>query len=164
MSRRGKSGTRVAVERTREDATCRQDGNPNASERLADFDESAMVLRSVLTAEECAAVLPDIESVHWVSANRNGRPLQDGAEACGSYRATAFDESVAEAVWQRLRLRLPFVRTMRESTPTDWNSHPVWRPVGINPMLRFIHYEKAERWCRTTTRASTTRTAAGIRL
>jgi hypothetical protein len=85
-----------------------------------------------------------------VPADIHGRVLVPNSEllagedgrVIGSYRATAYDEEIAQLLWDRLAPSLPGFRTMNDYTATDWNDHPVWRPVGINPMLRFIRYEK----------------------
>lgn len=44
-------------------------------------------------------------------------------------------------LWIRIRLVLPSVRMFTRFASRDWNGHPVWRPIGVNPMLRFIRYE-----------------------
>jgi NAD+ synthetase len=117
---------------------------------LADFGESAMLLRDVLSAQACDEFLRDAVNWPWVPADIHGRVLVPNSElladeegrVIGSYRSTAYDEEVAQLLWDRLAPSLPGFRTMNDFTPTDWNDHPVWRPVGINPMLRFIRYEK----------------------
>jgi NAD+ synthetase len=117
---------------------------------LADFGESAALLCDVLSPEVCDEFLRDGVNWPWVPADVHGRAFVYNSEmraddeniVVGSYRATAYDEEVARLLWHRLAPFLPGFRTMNDFTPTDWNGHPVWRPVGINPMLRFIRYEK----------------------
>lgn len=117
---------------------------------LADFGESATLLRDVLSAEVCDEFLRDAVNWPWVPADMHGRAFVPNSElladeegsVVGSYRASAYDEEVAQLLWDRLAPFLPGFRTMSDFTPTDWDDYPVWRPVGINPMLRFIRYEK----------------------
>ena len=115
---------------------------------LADFGESAVLLRDVLGPEVCSELLRDVGTWEWVPADRHGRFIPGAGEkgnvenvADGSYRATAYDEEVARLLWDHLAPLLPSLRTMGDLSPTDWDGHRVWRPVGVNPMLRFIRYE-----------------------
>ncbi|KAF2194051.1 hypothetical protein K469DRAFT_709547 [Zopfia rhizophila CBS 207.26] len=115
---------------------------------LADLGDSATLLRGVLDSEVCSRLLGNSESWQWVPADLHGRPIRrvganssDQTIQVGSYRATAYDEDVAAGLWKRLESVLPSFRTMTELTPTDWNGCLVWRPIGINPMLRFIRYQ-----------------------
>lgn len=115
---------------------------------LADFGESAALLRNVLGPEVCSELLRDAGTWQWVPADRHGRfipgPSKKGDEesvAVGSYRTTAYDKEVAQLLWDRLAPLLPNLRTMGGLNQADWDGHHVWRPVGVNPMLRFIRYE-----------------------
>ncbi|KAH8648806.1 hypothetical protein BGZ60DRAFT_534943 [Tricladium varicosporioides] len=117
---------------------------------LADLGDSAMVIPGVLNHETCDRFLQNTSHWNWVPADIHGKPIPDSVRVgdwdkrieIGSYRATAYDEKIAGLLWDRIAPSLPPVRTMGGFTPTDWNGYPVWRPVGINPMLRFIRYEK----------------------
>lgn len=112
------------------------------AEHIADFGDSAVLVRNILTSEECTAFLNDIATTQWIPADQNGRPMVEPIKKIiGSYRATAFDEELAQLLWSRIRLVLPSVRMFTKFASTDWKGHPVWRPIGVNPMLRFIRYE-----------------------
>ena len=121
---------------------------PVEKEELIDYGESAFLARKIFPQEICSALLSESRSWEWVEADIHGRPItlpldeMRNPTKIGSYRATAFDESLSDRIWERLRPVLPNVRNMTELTPTDHDGYPVWRPVGINPMLRFIRYEK----------------------
>ncbi|KAH6665468.1 hypothetical protein B0J14DRAFT_232462 [Halenospora varia] len=117
---------------------------------LADFGDSAMIIPSVLNHETCDGFLQNAGHWNWVPADIHGKPIPDCIRVgdrdnnieIGSYRVTAYDEEIARLLWDRIAPSLAPVRTMGDFTPTDWNGYPIWRPVGINPMLRFIRYEK----------------------
>lgn len=118
---------------------------------LLDFGDSAFLAKAVLSEKACSAIVNEAISWSWVEADSHGRPIDteslttartSGPRDSGSYRATAFDESLAQQIWERIAPVLPIFRVMNELTSTDHYGYPVWRPVGINPMLRFIRYER----------------------
>ncbi len=109
-------------------------------ERIRDCGESAVRLVGAVPRDLCRSLLDESDRWEWVKADNHGRRADKDVEV-GSYRATAFDETFACYLWERLSDHLPRFRTMSELTPTDHNGYPVWRPVGINPMLRFIRYD-----------------------
>lgn len=45
------------------------------AEHLADFGDSAVLVRNILTSEECAAFLNEITITQWIPADQNGRPI-----------------------------------------------------------------------------------------
>lgn len=70
---------------------------------------------------------------------------QAGA-AVGSRRASTFDEPLAAHLWERLgtwgkrharHLAGPMMHT-------DWVGHACWQAVAVNPLMRFIRYERGE--------------------
>jgi NAD+ synthetase len=120
-------------------------GNVASVVPLADFDESAVLIRGVLGPEICSELLLSMGTWQWVPADRHGRRILGACDSDsvtdGSYRATAYDETIARLIWDRLAPHLPSLRIMDELSPTDWSGHRVWCPVGVNPMLRFIRYD-----------------------
>lgn len=74
---------------------------------------------------------PDLSGADWVPVGLDGRPRADDRSPIGSWRATAVAPRLADALWERLRSALPCVRELEGTT---------WRPVGLNPVLRFIRY------------------------
>ncbi len=112
-------------------------------ERLG--DASTRLVRGLLTSAERERLRLAVADAPWVPVGRDGRrPRGDSAlapEAIGSWRATAHDEALARALWDRLRTSLPLVRTVDDPARADGDRHRVWRAVGLNPLLRFIRYE-----------------------
>ncbi len=110
---------------------------------IADLGDSGFVAAGVLDRA------PDLAGIDWVPVGLDGRPRADAGAPIGSsdtgapigsWRATAVDQGLADALWERLRTVLPCVRTFGTDDPTDHGGHPTWRPVGLNPVLRFIRY------------------------
>lgn len=105
---------------------------------LADFGDSLVQLDGLLSAEECAALCAELLSQKHIEVGLHGRVDSSGQQ--GSGRATAFSPEWAEALWQRLSTAVHQVRLFDELSPTDHGGHPVWRAVGVNPVLRFMCY------------------------
>lgn len=77
----------------------------------------------------------------WLAAPSNGYQAQyRPGEVPGSWRASWFCPELAQALWSRLRSSIPQVRTADVHTTVDWDGHGTWRPVGVNPLMRFIRY------------------------
>lgn len=113
-------------------------------EELLGLQESALLLRGVLRAEEVAALNAVLEEVLWVPVGISGKRWEydPGTDAIGSWRATTYNETLARTLWNRIGASLGSPRIMDASTPTDWDDTPVWRAVGINPLLRLIRYRR----------------------
>lgn len=90
--------------------------------------------QSLLSAKEIVATHDFMEKQDWIPVGLDG--IQDNYQAgdpVGSYRLSIFSEAMADAVWSRLEGKLP--------SDVDDNGD-VWRPVGVNPLFRFIKYAK----------------------
>jgi NAD+ synthetase len=59
----------------------------------------------------------------------------------GSERASLYNIELAQVLWERLRPSLELLQKA-EKPITDWNEGEIYRLVGINPLFRFIGYEK----------------------
>lgn len=105
---------------------------------LADFGLSCQQLEGLLSSQECAQLVEEVLAQKQIEVGLHGRV--DSSQELGSGRATAFSPLWAEALWQRLAPILEQVRLFDELTPTDHGGHPVWRAVGVNPVLRFMCY------------------------
>lgn len=117
---------------------------PPRREPIQDFGDSAFLVQGLLTPGECQALCADLARRTWVPVGQNGlrKGFDPRRDVTGSLRATSFAPRVAALLWERLAGRVPMLRTMADDTPTDWEGSRVWRPVGVNPLLRFIKYER----------------------
>lgn len=113
-------------------------------EALADLGDSGMIVHELLAADERAALRAELTRQRWVPVGRNGmlRGFDPARDELGSYRATCHEPRLAALLWARLAGLVPMLRTMQDDTPTDWHDARVWRAVGVNPLLRFIRYER----------------------
>lgn len=104
--------------------------------------ESASLLHGLLTPSECTQLLGELNKQEWVPVGMNGylKDYRPGKDIIGSYRASAYNEVLADIIWQRLIPAIPLIRIMYDNTPTDWDECRVWRAMGINPLMRFISY------------------------
>jgi len=62
----------------------------------------------------------------------------------GSVRATAWAPWLGRIFWEKIEKIVPTERRMSDTTATAWHhptEHRTWRPVGVNPVLRFMRYE-----------------------
>jgi NAD+ synthetase len=110
---------------------------------LEGFGDTASLVHGVLSRDEVAALVSELDRRAWAPANQNGKAATFDAttEKVGSYRATTCNEDFAAALWQRLVPNLPVLRFADKSGPTtDWGNYPVWRAVGVSPVMRFIKY------------------------
>ncbi|MFN8606475.1 MAG: NAD(+) synthase [Vulcanimicrobiota bacterium] len=105
----------------------------------ADFGDSLVTFEGLLSASECAALRAEVLSQKQIEVGLHGRV--DGTGQRGSGRATAYSPEWAEALWRRLAPALQQIRLFDEFSSTDHGGHPVWRAVGINPVLRFMCYQ-----------------------
>jgi len=111
---------------------------------LPGVDADAMYVDNVFTPGELAAIQTDIEAQEWIPVGINGilsdyRPGQP----IGSYRASCLTPELADVIWQRIQGLFLARRGMGTQTKTDWQPHPIWEPVGINPLMRFINYRRS---------------------
>ena len=115
---------------------------PLQRENIADYEDSAFILKQVMNQAECAAFLHELDQLEWVPVGLNGmrKDYKEG-DKIGSYRASLFSEPLAHCLFERIASAFPLLRIMDPFTPADFDGAPVWRACGINPLMRFIKYE-----------------------
>jgi NAD+ synthetase len=106
------------------------------------IEDVAYLMHGLLNAQECAALLANLERQEWVPVGTNGylQDYQPGINQIGSYRASCYSKEFADHLWLRLLPYLSVVRVMDTNTATDWDGCPVWRAVGVSSLMRFIRY------------------------
>lgn len=116
-------------------------------EALLGLPDSALLLHGVLRPEEAADITAPLAEAPWTPVGITGKRSEYDAETdeIGSWRATIYSRDFARTLWNRIGGLLGSPRVMDDSTPTDWDGTPVWRAVGINPLLRLIRYRHGGR-------------------
>lgn len=104
--------------------------------------ECALTISELVTGPEATALNDILSEQEWVPVGIHGmmRGYDPAVDPLGSYRVTTYNEIMAQTLWDRVKDGLPESRTMNTMTPTDWDGSREWRPVGVNPLMRFIKY------------------------
>lgn len=123
--------------------------SPNPVCRISPVQGGPGMLRELrgLLPSTAAALLKEMPAdKQWLPAPENGyqKEHQPGAPAA-SWRASWYSKAFAEALWLRLMPFLPDAMHVDGNGVTNWDGHALWRPVGVNPLLRFIRYEAGGR-------------------
>jgi hypothetical protein len=113
------------------------------AELLPQIGETALSVKNLLLPEELAALKDELAAREWQAVGQNGmsKDYNPDTDIVGSYRTSAYSQELADTLWSRIQPLLPETRTMHDLSPTDWDSTKTWRPVGVNPLMRFIKYE-----------------------
>lgn len=118
-------------------------GGPMAQAILPCSDNRSGLCLSgpLLTSGEAALLERELDKQAWVTVGIDGVLANYAAgQTEGSLRASAYCPEFADELWRRLRPALPVQRVFSEYAATDWDQHEHWRPVGVNPLMRFIRY------------------------
>lgn len=117
-------------------------GSFTKKEKLLNDSEFSFKLKNLLTKEECHSLLKELSNNEWIEVGSNGI-LSDysAGDYIGSYRQSCYEEEFAVMLWERIKSIFPLVRSFSKYAETDWDNHFIWRPVGINPLFRFIKYK-----------------------
>jgi hypothetical protein len=102
--------------------------------------ESFFKVRGLLPVTVAALLRIICQARQWQAVGLDGY-ADKPVDKIGNYRLSNYNEELADLLWKRIRLFLPTVRTMEACTPTDHDGHARWRPVGVNPLFRFIRYD-----------------------
>lgn len=107
------------------------------------IQDLSLHMKELLTKEETIALNNEIEQQSWIPVGIDGiKEHYKEGDLIGSYRLSCYEVSLAESLFQRIKPHLPKIREMNECSPTDWDGHKYWEPIGINPLFRFIKYTK----------------------
>ncbi len=111
---------------------------------LPQVDASALVAQQLLKDSELALLREHIMRLQWQPVGVSGIASEyQSGDHVGSWRASIYQEVLAQAIWHRLAPCLPQLRAFDEHARTDWDHHELWRPIGLNPLLRLIRYRDA---------------------
>lgn len=98
------------------------------------------IFNNILNSKQIAILHKEINSISWVPVGIDGY-LKNFNGIIGSYRASVYDQTLADYFFNTLKEYLNPNLILNEYATTDWDFHSNWKFVGINPLFRFIKYE-----------------------
>ncbi|MFJ3877027.1 2OG-Fe(II) oxygenase [Streptomyces sp. NPDC090077] len=100
----------------------------------------AKVIRNFLTPSETGLLNAELAARRFVPTGRDGILAHYAqGDQIGSFRATADSTALAAELYRRLKSCLSLEAGPDDPTDTDGRA---WRPIGVNPRMRFIRYER----------------------
>lgn len=108
---------------------------------LNDLGHEAITVDNLIPASIQTILLDGLRRNAWQAVGLDGYANKP-YEQIGNFRLSNFNEGFADVLWRRLKPLLPEVRECDAFTPTDHDNHVRWKPVGVNPLMRFIRYEE----------------------
>lgn len=82
-----------------------------------------------------------LHKMTWKAVGLDG--IADKAfDQVGNYRLSNYNEGFANALWRRLKPFMAETWDYNPYTPTDHDNHAKWKPIGVNPLMRFIRYDE----------------------
>jgi len=108
-------------------------------ENVPGTPHSVEVIDNLLGWQITATLREQLDKNKWLAVGLDGKADHTYNEI-GNYRLSNWNPALAERIWERLR---PFYgdRMLCEATsPTDHDGYPVWRPIGVSPLFRYIRY------------------------
>ncbi len=101
-------------------------------------------LDALLSPAEAQQLLNQLTPHTWFPVGTSGYESEyTPGDPIGSYRLRAYDERLAERLWERLRPYLDCCLVTPEGAIPDAGHALLWRPVGVSALFRFIRYERA---------------------
>lgn len=113
--------------------TCRADTKLNGK-----IDQ----IEALLNKAEITAIIHETNGKEWQDANHYGKAsatVQQGKT--GSLRLSTYNRPMADILWNRLQACVAPLFYSPADTHIDTAEAELWRPVGVNPLFRFIRYE-----------------------
>lgn len=99
-------------------------------------------INNVLTINESNSILDFLNTKEWINVGYDGilKNFDSKSNNIGSQRISIFSEELASILWNRIKNFYSNVNANKYSF-FDNDSHQTWKPIGINPLFRFIKYE-----------------------
>ena len=114
------------------------------SKRKNILENNIFLIENIFHKKEILNILNRVNMFKPVSVGLNGI-LKDYKEGdyIGSYRRSLFNENYSNIVWNRIKNLFDPVYNFNEFSCVDWDNYNTWKPIGINPLWRFIEYKKS---------------------
>jgi hypothetical protein len=119
-----------------------QVGHTIYPEPIPEVHKNALLLPNLIPESERNVIFDNLDKANWLPVSVTGMSgnYTEGDEI-GSYRASNYTPEYADVLWNRIKEFLPAQRVFTEKDATDWDDHPLWEPIGVSQLLRFIRYE-----------------------
>lgn len=101
-------------------------------------------LSNVLSSEECQWLLSQTDQQNWLPANTYGKQkdFDITKETPQSHRLSIYNPVLAYVLFNRIAGLIPNIKEFNQPLPLMANELPVWIAKSINPLFRYIKYEK----------------------
>lgn len=110
----------------------------NLKETEFDYFKNHLFIKNLLSNGECDNILNELSKTEWNKVGVDGKTQNyKQGDTTGSLRATSFNNEISNTIWERIsseNLLFPI-------NSIDFDGKQ-WEPIGINPLIRFIKYEK----------------------
>lgn len=121
--------------------TLRQDVKPSVSV----FDAvpgGLKMFNGLLNGDQVSSLYKDVQSQEWIPVGLDGiKSHHKAGDKVGSWRLSCFEPEWAESLFEKIQSQLGGVVHF-DGQNTESHPSEKWRFTGINPLFRFIKYEK----------------------
>jgi hypothetical protein len=118
------------------------ENNNIKSKHLLELNEKALLIENLIPLEERESIFENLNKANWLPVSVTGMSGNyNKGDEIGSYRASNYTPEYSNVLWKRIQKILPSQRVFTKKDATDWDSHPLWEPIGVSSLLRFIKYE-----------------------
>lgn len=106
-----------------------------------EFHEDAITLiEHFFNQENIQILLNNLKEKPWTPVGTDGiLDNYNSKEIIGSYRLSIYNETFAHYLWQFMKPFFLFKKVDDFSNIENLN-HFIWKPIGTNPLFRFIYY------------------------
>lgn len=96
-------------------------------------------LHNILPSYLINTLLTETRCNEWLAVGKDGFSNK-AFDKVGNYRLSNWNPKLADVIWSNIKNLFPSTFLFDEMSPVDYDNHPEWKPVGINPLMRFIQY------------------------
>ncbi len=98
--------------------------------KLIKNNEFALKLENIITDEENDFLIKELEKNKWQEVGADGiLKNYNSGNYIGSYRQSCYEEELADILWNRIKNKIPQLRSFTKYAETDWDNHFLWRPI-----------------------------------
>ncbi len=106
------------------------------------LENDIQLLNPVFKKSGIGLLLNEVLSKQWQPVGVDGilGNYHEGSQI-GNYRLSLYNENLASKIWEKIG-RFFQKRILTEYSMVEWREHEKWEPIGVNPLFRFIRYQK----------------------